>query len=208
MISNSVRADIFPDENAREHKTTVSLKTYYEGRESVDEKKNGDIQFSQKMLTKKISNKEILEGLVREGVISTISGWSIVLISGNSAELIGTFITKNSNTPIDISAYFGIYVRDISESYKGKHTAKKDSVKGTANSKAISDLVIDLNGIELEAQGLLDFKSEFFAEHDLDVGEEFIKSAKLNDLTGEYTHKYGVVTGSVKASNGKKITIN
>ncbi|MDF1712040.1 MAG: hypothetical protein P1U90_07350 [Akkermansiaceae bacterium] len=108
--------------NARAHQLTTSLKIDVEGEEEVKNKDNGDSKWSQKVITQKVSNKEILEALVDAGVINDIKGWSIVLSSNDSAEVTGTWITKKKNTPINISEFFNANATDdlTISSYKGK----------------------------------------------------------------------------------------
>lgn len=202
---SSAQADLAED-NAREHKVTATLKVFYEGIEEVSQKNNGDIHYSQKIITKKVSNKEILEGLVEEGVIADIKGWSIILITGDNAQIVGTYITKKNNLPIDITSFFDASSGHQITAYKGKYIDKTESESGTATHKSLASLRMDIDGVELEVQGVLEADTEYFEDESTD--EEFVKKAQFTDLSGSFNEGEGLATGSVKVANGKKITIN
>lgn len=205
MMGASAQADLAED-NAREHKATISLKVSYEGGEDVTHKNNGDIHFSQKILTMKISNKEILQGLVEEGVIADIKGWSIIFITNDNAEVVGTYLTKKNNLPINITSYFSASSGPQIEAFKGKYIDSKDLESGTATYKSLASLMMDIDGVDIKVQGVMKSDTDF--SDDGHTEEEFIKKADFTDLSGVMNEDEGLVTGSAKAAKGKKLTVN
>jgi len=212
MAVASVQAEDLPDNNARQHKLTTSLKVTYEGEEKTSEKNNGDETYVQKFVTAKISNKEILLVLVEDGVIADIKGWSIVLTTNDNAEITGTWITKKKNTPINISNYFDAASRGGSiSSYKGKYTAKKNADSGNETTMDIAYLAMYTEPGELpvlDVRGILTADTSYSFDYDLDTGEDFIEKATFTDLSGVAMDGEGFVTGSIKAGKGKKFTVN
>jgi hypothetical protein len=213
MVGASAQAEPLNEDNAREHKVTVSLKAFYEGPEEEDEKNNGDETYSQKILQMKISNKEILEGFVDENLIDDIKGWSIVLLTDNNAEIVGTFLTKKNNFPIDVTEYFEADGGPGIEEYKGKYSDKKDLDTGTATYMSLAALLLEISGVAIEVQGILEANTDFSQEGG-DDEEEFVKTADFTNLSGIIEDpelgpdEEGLVTGSIKAAKGKKLTFN
>lgn len=213
MSAHRVQADLVQD-NGRSHKLTVSLKAHFEGAKKYDEKSNGDVKFSQKILTQKISNKEILEGLVNEGVIADIKGWSLILVTNNDADIVGIYIEKKNNVPIDVTQYFSAGSESEIESNNGKHNAKKAMTTVTTEKKSLGGIMFDIDDVMLEARGLLTRRTDFSKDEELEVEEEFVKDAKFSDMTGVFSddaeeeEEEGLVTGSLKAAKGKKFTYN
>lgn len=205
MAGASVQAN---EDNARQHKLTTSLKVAYEGEEKETEKNNGDMTWTRKIITMKISNKEILLGLVEEGVITDIKGWSIVLTTDDEAEVTGTWITKKKNTPINISEFFAAYSGPSIESYNAKYNAKKNTESATGTSMALASVIMDIDGVELEVDGTLTTDLSYSADLDAETEEEFIEKATFTDLSGDANDGEGLVTGSIKAGKGKKFTVN
>ena len=198
------------DANIRLHKLTVKLKAYYEGDYKFDKKNNGDEKESQKILTEKISVKEILEGLVGEGVINSIKGWSLHLATNDNGEVIGTYISKNKNSPINVTQYFAASTGTTIMSYKRQYNNKKDIDKGTAQYRSVSMIDINVDDVEVKTRGLAEVNTSFSDEigHD----QEFVKNAKFNDVNGTVGDKGSpadsLVNGSVNAATGKKFTLN
>ena len=203
--------------NVRLHKMTVSLKAEFEGDHKFDRKDNGDYKESQKILTMKISTKEILEGLVEEGVIGSIKGWSLHLATNDDAKIIGTYISKKNYAPINVSQYFGAGIDLEIEAYKSSYKNKTGIEKGDSTYKSMAYVMLDIDGFELEAGGILETKTSWSNETNGDGKfakiynsyEEFVKSAKFSGLSGEFEDDdEGLVTGSIKAGSGKEFTVN
>jgi hypothetical protein len=199
--------------NARAHQLTTSLKIDVEGEEEVKNKDNGDSKWSQKVITQKVSNKEILEALVDAGVINDIKGWSIVLSSNDSAEVTGTWITKKKNTPINISEFFNANATDdlTISSYKGKFSGKKDEGSEKGAITALSKVTMDIDGAKIEVDGTVkvEYTANFFGSDG--EGEAFITKATFENLSGIFSadeDDEGLVTGSLKVKEGKRFTDN
>ena len=201
------------ENNARSHQLTTSLKIEVEGEEEVKDKDNGDSKWTQKIITQKVSNKEILEALVDEGVINDIKGWSIVLSSNDSAEITGTWITKKKNTPINISEFFDAKATDdlTVSSYKGKFSGKNDEGSEKGNVTALAEVTMDIDGAKIQVNGTVkvDYTANFFGDEG--DGEAFITKATFENLAGIFSEEEddeGIVTGSLKIKAGKKFTDN
>ena len=198
------------DSNIRLHKLTVKLKAYYEGDHKFDQKNNGDEKESQKILTEKISTKEILEGLVGEGVINSIKGWSLHLATNDDGEVIGTYISKNKNSPINVTQYFAASSGTTIMSYKREYNDKKDIDKGTVQYRSVSKVDINVDDVEVKTEGIVEVNTSFSDETGYE--QEFVKSADFSDASGTIGDKGspadGLVNGQLKAANGKEFTLN
>ena len=179
----------------------------------MKDKDNGDSKWTQKIITQKVSNKEILEALVDEGVINDIKGWSIVLSSNDSAEITGTWITKKKNTPINISEFFDAKATDdlTVSSYKGKFSGKNDEGSEKGNVTALAEVTMDIDGAKIQVNGTVkvDYTANFFGDEG--DGEAFITKATFENLAGIFSEEEddeGIVTGSLKIKAGKKFTDN
>jgi len=116
-------------------------------------------EWGTKMVTEKISNKEILMYLVEEDVIESIVGYSLSLIyeSDEYDEEARFVLTKKGTAPIDISEFLSIvdeefaynsYVGVATESYKSVTTRIGDSETtietGRGNGKAFAEIELTL----------------------------------------------------------------
>jgi hypothetical protein len=124
-------------------------------------------EYGTKMVTEKISNKEILMYLVEEGAIESIVGYSLSLIyESDSEEEIRFVLTKKGTEPVDISEFLSIvdeelvdmsYVGVATESYKEVITRIGDNETvietGRGNGKAFAEIELTLPTYGMTAAG-------------------------------------------------------
>jgi hypothetical protein len=209
-------------DNLRSHQLTVSLKGHYEGEATSKHNNNGVLKsVTQKILTQKISNKQILEALVDNGLINSIKGWSLILVTDDEANIVGVFIDKKKNIPIDITQYFNANAGDDLTEVKGKYNSKKDVMTVDTKNKSLGSVSINFWDLSLNASGILNFNKHSVAEdtEGENLEEAFMTTADFSDLTGTLNRFVevgphgddavdGLVTGSIKAAKGKAFTYN
>ena len=98
-------------------------------------------EYASKMQTAKISNKEILEDLMEDGVIDSIAGYSISYIDTVSDDQLdddGFYLVKKGAEPISINEYLSVNFSEDSEDYRPLaeslnyiEVETEDFVKGT-----------------------------------------------------------------------------
>ncbi|OYU46343.1 MAG: hypothetical protein CFE44_02595 [Burkholderiales bacterium PBB4] len=204
-----------------EHGLSINLQLVSEGAYTRNTSTNGNYTESQKIVTKKLSNKEILEALKQDGLISSITGWSIVLITNDEGEVVGTRINKKNTPSIDISEYFSANDKFSVQAYNGRYVANKRVYQAVGQIVTLAEVEIDIDDFQATAQGVLN--ANYLASGEdrmLTVsarGEkrisitEVIQNATFTNLTGEFeddsTEDYveGIVTGSVVAGPPTKI---
>jgi hypothetical protein len=199
------------EDEYREHNVTIALKLSTEGEEKFEENNNG-FKASQKIVTQKISNKQLLEALVEEGVIDSIKGWSIKALTSGS-KIAGFFLVKKNHDPVDISEYFDYDVSFVLEQYKEK-LKETDNVEKYENHYHILatgyfDLLI--GDFSTETNCLVTVSGrEYYKGQEVKVeseSAEWIKKAAFEKIVGEAyedDEPFGVIEGSVKAGEGKK----
>ncbi len=100
-------------------------------------------EYGQSIVKRRISNREILLDLVSDGIISTITGYSIVYIErhkgfgfedeGSHQELGKFYVTKRGETPIDINSRMYLSVSPEKQSIGGASTAFTGNVRTETN---------------------------------------------------------------------------
>jgi len=179
------------------------------------------ISKSQKLMTTRFSNKEMLEALLEQdediaiAMGGSIKGWSIILITNSEGDVLGTAITKKNKSPIDVTEYFGA---EMGPAIQGI-TPTKNSV--FVQSVSLARVSIGLNDLTTDLQGVLNVNTVYTEESE--SSKEIIQSAHFTDLSGywslghsvweaapdtviaaepieEYT---GIVTGTVRAGGPK-----
>lgn len=60
------------------------------------------------IVTKRFSNRELLNLLVTKGVITSITGWSLSYYTDLTGQNVGTYIVKSGATPIKIDSYLSL----------------------------------------------------------------------------------------------------
>ena len=121
-------------------------------------------EYGTKMVTFRISNKELLEDLVEQGVIESITGYALQLIGSPDEEgYVDSkfYVVKRGETPIDISEYFFVDSEDAeAENYSYRSVEVSNPATetvtftetGRANGKELIQLTYSAidGGLELE----------------------------------------------------------
>lgn len=198
----------------REHNVTVALKLSTEEDEKFEETNNKGFKASQKIVTQKISNKQLLEALVEEEVIDDIQGWSIKALTYGSGEIAGFFLTKKNHDPIDISEAFEYDVSLALEEYKEqlKETGKGEKYENDFKILGTGYLNLVIGDFSTDTRCIVKVsaKEEYKEEGESSQSAAFVKTAAFENIVGEAyedEEPFGVIEGSVKAGKGKKTDI-
>lgn len=213
------------DFNGREHALNVSLTFSSEGETTSSERVSGlttITNYQNKIVVERLGNRQFLEFLVEEGVIPSISGWSIRYFSSTGGEgyEVGTFIVKRDQDPINVSAYLDISASQNIESVRGRinenETAETYLETGNGNGVAIGNLYLE---DELVASGILRTRFAYtIRENGVDETIDELRGGSLTCITGfieaeEDTDEIddeiplALIEGSVRLGEGKRITL-
>lgn len=190
-------------------------------------------EYGSKILTAKISNKEILEALVDEEVISSISGWSIVSASynkglarmGSGSEF---YIIKKGAEPINISEYMGVRylgaeatasntITTYSGSIDRVDTSTQETFAGVANGKSLvsvqlsfSDMSAQMQGVRSWAQSSLErYATPLQGAGSIDCltgGVSYAETEEPSILVVDESYS-SLIEGSISLSAGKPWTV-
>lgn len=175
--------------------------------------KNGNIaeegtEEISKVLKFKISNKEILEMLVAEGVIKSISGWSFkMVVPANAPESEGGgespcfYIAKTGEAPIYLGEYFEVWDYASAESYKRQAVEKfkYDSLGNDAGSTHKQS-----GSISSTTAAYATFSTENGRVRDealLQINGLWQSSVALRQIGGKESQDYRWIQGSSKLYN-------
>jgi len=206
-------------DKAYEHGVTLTLTEYSEGEvketNSVNSSREVNTEKST-FVTRKFSNKQFLEGLVEDGLISSISGWSLKVIFTTDGEFIDLFIVKKGTNPINVSEYIGFDTFDVVEEYsetETEYTNGNFTDKGTWNERGYSEVFVDVPGFDTMLDGA--YYSKHSYNYEENVVQEFVKedvkllSANLYSLVGVNTdtedENESFVEGSAAVGSGKLV---
>jgi hypothetical protein len=204
---------------AYEHGVTLTLTEYSEGEvketNSVNSSREVNTEKST-FVTSKFSNKQFLDGLVEDGLISSISGWSLKLIVSQEGGLPVLYIVKKGTDPIDVSDYIGFETYDVVEEYSETETEFTNgnfTDKGTWNERGYSEVFVDVPGFDTMLDGAYYSKHSYSYEDN--VVQEFEKedvkllSANLYSFVGVNTDTEdeieSFVEGSAAVGSGKLV---
>lgn len=196
---------------------TVTIPTgpTYSGTES-----NGTVTFG--TATRRISNKQILQMLVAQGVINNADGWSIAYVV-TSPESDGQFyLTKTGKTPRNVSSYLRMgngedSIDDIdvqTGSYTVRNTESSRSESGTINYSGFGAFALYPSG--REGSGILIHgnvqSSVYFSYFSSKSGSNFsliLNALNLLNGTGstDYFGPTSLVQGSVTGTKGVPIQV-
>lgn len=199
------------DAEYREHNLTVVLCVSWEGDTFESSKGNTFVEQSP-IVWLRYSNREILRALVEEGVISSISGYSIVLYSNLfSGESETVALVKSGQAPIDISDWLDLETEECLVGYRTKSVEKSNSWVSTTNynSKCIAFLFVDAMGVFFDARGILNSEGVYrFEEDEFDYYEsDTMGKFDLSCLVGSGSNDVDfLLEGSVKGSAGKNMS--
>jgi hypothetical protein len=130
-------------------------------------------EYGTKMVTFRISNKELLEGLVEQGVIESITGYALQLIGSPDEEGYVDnkfYVAKRGETPIDISEYFFANSEDAeAENYSYRSVAVSNpntetqtfTETGRANGKELIELTYSSVNGGMELEGVVNWAETY-----------------------------------------------
>ena len=188
LAANGANAQNTPDEF--QHALTVSLIVSSEGKlNDQSSTKNGVLTelFSNAIVSEKISNKEILDSMVKDGVIQSVKGWSLA-VSTEDGEIVEYQLVKKGQDSIDVSDYFDSQVNDTISSVKGK-IATGDETLGNSSARimALGSFGLYLPTTEVLTYGLYNANSTFIVDTQKNIEQSILSSASLTGLLGQAT---------------------
>jgi hypothetical protein len=215
IASLALVANVQGTQEYREHDVTVSYTLHTESSEQFKETGNG-YKASQKIVTKKFSNKELLEALVDEGVISDIKGWSIKVLTRGLGEIEGIFLTRKNAASINITAYTEFDIFFALEEYKEQFNENKNGdEKYAKTSRILGTGYLDffIGDFSTDTISLVKIQGkETYREKNGNVDEDSQITTKISfeKTVGEAydgEEPYGVIEGSIKVGDGKKTVL-
>lgn len=188
LATNGANAQNTPDKF--KHALTVSLIVSSEGKlNDQSSTKNGVLTevFSNAIVSEKISNKEILDSMVKDGVIQSVKGWSLA-VSTEYGEIVEYQLVKKGQDSIDVSGYFASQVNDTISSVKGK-TVTGDETLGNSSARimALGSFGLHLPTTEVLTNGLYNADSTFIVDTQKKIEQSILSSASLTGLLGQAT---------------------
>jgi hypothetical protein len=192
----------------RIHNVTVSLEATFEGVFKTTAKDETDDVYEEsvKIVTEKISNKQVLEALKDDGLITEIKGYSIVMLTDSDADILGVWLRKDKELVENISGYFDADIAPVPpiEGYKGSYKNNKGQnlYQSTDDTITLGSVGFEIAGLSFSAQGLVQLKTAYTD----DDGNEttFVKTGSFSDLTGPVNEAPVIITGGIKAGEGAK----
>jgi hypothetical protein len=171
----------FAQDEAYQHGVTLTLTQYSEGDEKVTTSVNSVREvntYKSVFVTRKFSNKQLLEALVEQGVISSISGWSLKLLETTDGATIGLFIVKNNVDPIDVSDFIGFETEEVVEEYTETETDFTNgnyTDRGTWNERGLASVFVDVPGLDVMLNG------SYYSRHSYSYEENFVEESETYD---------------------------
>jgi len=201
----------------RSHPLTLDLLLHSQGKEkSTQTTRNGTTttSYSAPIIKKKFGNKELLNQLLRDGVIDTTTGWSLrAYLDEDTCELYGDgiYIEKKDKQPIGILSLYAAELKQVmfADAYKGQAIEKSNGVstdEGTGST--VEQLVFSLDGIA-RVHGTLNSSWSYsdYEDSRTDTSETLISSAGSTNISGIIPTASGkkIVTGSVSLGRSTRI---
>lgn len=189
-----------------EHKLTAAL-VLSEQIDNPDRESSKGVSFSSFIYKQRISNRNLLEIFVDEGVINEIKGWSILAISENG-NIQGFVLSKKGRTPVDVSDYFQTDTEEnVSYSFKGFQNYNTGIYSDTYTSQALGymDFRTPDDSLELYLDAIVKKHGTFFEDTIDPFEEDRLISASIEKGIGElydFDDFIGNVEGSYKVNKG------
>jgi hypothetical protein len=187
-------------------------------------------EYGSKVQVSKISNKEILEALVEEEVISSIAGWSIVKAgnSMNSARMSsdGFYLTKKGAQPINISEYIQLYYAGadaVTANAKTTYVNSKEKVAiqeatnyaSVEIGKSLVGVQLNFNGMNAQLQGVHSWGQSSLEKYTNPIpgaGSISALSGRVNysdtTITRDLDSSASLLEGSISLGTGKPWNTN
>ncbi len=189
-----------------EHKLTVAL-VLSEQIDNPDRESNNGISYSSFIYNQRISNKNLLEIFVDEGVINEIYGWSIVAIS-EEGDIQGFALTKRGYPSVNVSDYFELGTDpNVSYSFKGYQDFNNETYSDNYTTQALGYLdfrTLD-DSFEMYLDAIVKKHGTFFEDYVLEYESDRLFSASIERGIGDlydFDEFIGNLDGSYKVGNG------
>lgn len=189
-----------------EHKLTTAL-VLSEQIDNPDRETSSGVSYSSFIYKQKITNRNLLEILVDEGVINEITGWSIVAIS-EDGDIQGFALTKRGRAPVDVSDYFQLGSDpNVSYSFKGFQNYNTEIYTENYSSQALGYLdfrTLD-DSLELYLDAMVKKYGTYFEDELENYDVDKLYSASIEKGIGDlydFDEFIGNVEGSYKVSKG------
>lgn len=107
------------------------------------------------IVTKRFSNKELLNLLVTKGVITSITGWSVSYFTDLTGQNFGAYIVKSGATPINIGSYLNLGASTATLQQSSSQTRTSGTTTTTTVTGSNLSLLPLQVGAGFQAQGIL-----------------------------------------------------
>lgn len=191
-------------------------------------------EYGSRAVTTRISNREFLELLVFEGVISDIRGWALVVLQSTSAfsdeeEDFAPqfFIEKRGEQPVNVSQYLRMISHESGATadagrysrVETTNAAANTSVvreQGTVRSSSLVNLLFESDGIAFNLYGVLDYSERLRTTGRGDTQQTVgVPGARrVNEISGwsaeshvssESDEDASLVSGSINMAAGRPV---
>ena len=213
----SLQSLIAEDIPVRSHPVTLNLTFHSQGEEKSTEKiSNGTTttSYSAPIIKEKFSNKELLNRLLQDTVIDSVSGWTLrAYYDEDTCEPYGDgiYIEKKGKQPIGIMSLYAAELKQVmfADAYKGQATEKSNGVstdKGTGSTTG--QMMFSLNGSP-RIHGTLNSSWAYsdYEDANTDTSQTLISRATSTNISGVIPTAFGekMVTGSVSLAAGTRV---
>lgn len=185
LVGQAAAGDSVEPNYEYEHTLTINLQLVSEG---PNEEKNGpagNVTESNSFIIEKYSNKEILEELRDSGVIPSISGWSIVLVTDDEGDVSGFRLKKKGTPSIDLENLSLRTNKSPSiEAFTGTTIGRTGRYTATEQEISVSTFSFDTRGIELSATG--NFRTVFAVidDSEAEIDTKIVQNITCSNLSG------------------------
>ncbi len=173
-----------------EHNLAINLQMVSEGASEEKDGPAGNTSESKPFVGEKYSNKEILEDLKDSGIIPSIIGWSIVLVTDDEGDVSGFRLKKKNTRSIDLENLSLRVNSPTIEAYSGTTIARTRRYTSTDQELSVSRFSFDTKDFEFAVTG--NFRTVFAVTEDFGTGEnsKVVQNITCNNLSG-YGYEYG-----------------
>ena len=213
----SLQSLIAEDIPVRSHPVTLNLTFHSQGEEKSTEKSTAGTtttSYSAPIIKEKFGNRELLNRLLQDQVIDSVSGWSLrAYYDEVTCEPYGdgVYIEKKGKQPIGIMSLYAAELKQVmfADAYKGQATEKSNGVstdKGTGSTTG--QMMFSLNGTP-RIHGTLNSSWAYsdYEDANTDTSQTLISRATSTNISGVVPTPFGekMVTGSVSLGAGTRI---
>ena len=202
-----------------QQRVTLQFRATFEGELIERESSNSTTYIyteEQKLQTAKFSNKELLEALVEEGVISSIGGWSLVALTQETGESMGFYLIKNGRAPVSLANYLSInddaeegsYVEAFKSTYQETATSAVET--GSYTGKGLVDINITIGSGSISAVGMISDAGTWTFDQNSEAFRLKPGKAAITSVAGKFTGEdeedengekyFAVIEGSVNVT--------